>query len=192
MLVELFKHCIWQSEFKYDLKEYSYNVEKNNESVKKSNVGGFQSDFLDQSQEVIHPLINHIQEETAKFSKEAFNIDKRYSIGSMWLNINRNKDYNLVHTHPHCDFSGVYYITTPKDCGYLVFDNPYKDGMESHWLNVERPVSEYNIINSYTIKVIPVQYKMYIFPSYYKHSVEPNESGEDRISISFNLSPSDS
>ena len=191
MIVDIFKQCIWQSEFKCDLKEYSYDVEKNDESVKKSNVGGFQSNFLDRSQDVIKPLITHIQDETHKFSKQAFNIDKRYSIGSMWLNINRSKDHNLVHTHPHCDFSGVYYISTPKDCGMLSFENPYKEGMESHWLNVERPITEYNIINSYVIKVIPVQYKMYIFPSYYRHSVEPNESGEDRISISFNLNPSD-
>ena len=187
MIVDIFKQCIWQSEFKYDLKEYSYNVEKNNESVKKSNVGGFQSDFLDQSQDIIKPLITHIQDETHKFSKQAFNIDQQYKIGSMWLNINRNKDFNLAHTHPHCDFSGVYYIEVPKDSGYLVFDNPYKDGMESHWLNVERPITDYNIVNSYTIKVIPVKYKMYIFPSYYKHGVDPNNSGEDRISISFNL-----
>ena len=190
MLVELFKHCIWQSSFETSLVQYSYNIEKSSKPVYKSNVGGFQSDFLNLKDKEIQPLITHLQDETHKFSKAAFNIDKQYSIGSMWLNINRNKDYNLVHTHPHCDFSGVYYITTPKDCGYLVFDNPYKDGMESHWLNVERPVSEYNIINSYTIKVIPIQYKCYIFPSYFKHSVEPNTSTKDRISISFNLSPS--
>ena len=189
MLVELFKHCLWQSKFECDIIRYSYDVERNNKSVYKSNKGGFQSDFLDQSQEVIHPLINHIKEETAKFSKAAFNIDKQYSIGSMWLNINRSKDYNLVHTHPHCDFSGVYYISTPKDCGMLSFENPYKDGMESHWLNVERPVEEYNLINSHTIKVIPTRYRCYIFPSYFKHSVEPNMSEEDRISISFNLTP---
>ena len=172
-------------------KSYCYDVERNNKSVYKSNVGGFQSGTLDliaRSNTTL--LINHIQEETAKYSKTAFNIDKQYTVEQMWLNINRNKDYNLVHTHVTNDFSGVYYISTPKDCGYLVFENPYKDGMESHWLNVERPVSEYNIINSYTIKVIPIQYKCYIFPSYFKHSVEPNTSEKDRISISFNLSPS--
>ena len=186
MLVELFKHCLWQSKFECDLIRYSYDVERNNESVYKSNKGGFQSDFLDQSQEVLHPLINHIKEETAKYSKVAFNIDKQYSIGSMWLNINRNKDYNLVHTHPHCDFSGVYYISTPKDCGMLSFENPYKDGMESHWVNYQK--TEYNLYNSYTVNIVPVRHSLIIFPSYYKHGVDPNNSGEDRISISFNLS----
>ena len=189
MIKDLFKHSIWQSSFETDLVSYSYDVERNNKSVHKSNKGGFQSDLLDTSSDTLKPLVSFIQSETAKYSKAAFNIDKQYTIRSMWLNINRSKDYNVIHTHPHCDFSGVYYISTPKDCGMLSFENPYKDGMESHWLNVERPVEEYNLINSHTIKVIPTRYRCYIFPSYFKHSVEPNMSEEDRISISFNLTP---
>jgi uncharacterized protein (TIGR02466 family) len=34
----------------------------------------------------------------------------------------------------------------------------------------------------------PLEGRMLIFPSYLAHQVEPNESDEDRISVSFNLS----
>ena len=186
MIKDLFKHSIWQSNFYSELKEYSYNIERQDESVRKSNRGGFQSKLLDTSADILRPLITHIQNETHRYSKAAFNIDRHYAVGGMWININRHKDFNLTHTHPGCLFSGVYYITAPKDCGLLVFDNPYIDGMESHWYhNVN---TNYNIYNSFRIKVKPVAYSMILFPSYYKHSVDPNNGGEDRISISFNLS----
>ena len=27
-----------------------------------------------------------------------------------WANVNRGGDYNIVHTHPNCMWSGVYYV----------------------------------------------------------------------------------
>ena len=45
----------------------------------------------------------------------------------------------------------------------------------------------YNYFNSSTYKLNPIEKNLYLFPSWLKHYVEPNQLKKDRISISFNV-----
>ena len=83
-------------------------------------------------------------------------------------------------------FSGVYYISTPKDCGNIRFLNGHEKTMSYNWSG---HFKDYNNYNSLQWFLPSEKYKCYIFPSYLTHYVEPNlNPKEERISISFNLS----
>ena len=105
---------------------------------------------------------------------------------SAWININGPGAYNIPHTHPNSHLSGVMWIKVPKDSGNIVFDNP--SGHQA-----------YTEINSYTQEfkdqffihhcywLPPIEGRMIIFPSHLQHGVNENNSNDDRISVSFNI-----
>ena len=108
-----------------------------------------------------------------------------FKVQNMWININGNKDYNEVHTHPGCLFSGVYYISTPENCGDIEFFQSNSHLQNSHWNGIK--FSSYILENSSSWFLPSTKNEVYIFPSFYEHRVQPNLSHSDRISISFNV-----
>lgn len=76
--------------------------------------------------------------------------------------------------------SGVFYVTTPKDCGRLrLFDpRPFIIGAPD--------MKYYNDGNNYHY-FDPTPNLLVMFPGWLKHDVEPNLSDEERISIAFNF-----
>ena len=42
-----------------------------------------------------------------------------------WININGPNNYNIMHDHPMCDLSGVYYINVPENSGNIYFQSPH-------------------------------------------------------------------
>jgi len=111
--------------------------------------------------------------------------DNVYIISS-WININKSGDYNIKHSHPNCDLSGVFWIKTPENCGNLEFDNPTM-------------FEEYDLVNSCTDEFKdyskfhhswiyqPIEGRGLVFPSHLNHHVHENKSNDDRISVSFNI-----
>lgn len=104
----------------------------------------------------------------------------------MWLNVNTPGASNDRHTHPGADLSAVFWVKTPKESGMIEFENP------SHFVSfrlidsTQDDVKDpYNV--SHSIWVEPEEGSTVIFPSYMLHRVMPNESKEDRISISWNM-----
>lgn len=102
-----------------------------------------------------------------------------------WININGYRDYNTLHHHcgKHEDLSGIYYVKIPKDTDSAisfadprskVSANPF---YTANFLNYE----EY-------VRYEPSEGSLLLFPTFFEHQVEPNNSKEDRISIAFNLS----
>jgi uncharacterized protein (TIGR02466 family) len=80
--------------------------------------------------------------------------------------------------------SGVYYVSVPKsNMGNLVL---HRDDSAEFFLTskVERQPTAANMLSV----ECPVSESMfYLFPSWTKHSVERNESEDERISIAFNF-----
>ena len=105
-------------------------------------------------------------------------------LGNMWANINPPGGMNRAHQHPNSLWSGVYWIKTPKNCGQLKIDDPrsvacmtrprQKDGKKPDRLWRE---THYE----------PVAGRCIMFPSWLMHCVDPNESNDVRISVSFNF-----
>lgn len=185
---ELFKVPIYKTKLKLDNKKiikYCLELSKKNKGRIISNVGGWQSNDLKSSDSILNNLFLDIKKhgnEFAKFIKLPFPLYEN----ALWININGYKDFNIPHFHGNCLLSGVYYLQTPKDCGNILFENPANDLMQVNWLNEN--LKEKNNYTSEKWWLPSEESLLYIFPSWLKHSVEPNLNKKDkRISISFNL-----
>ena len=105
-------------------------------------------------------------------------------LGNMWANINPPGGMNRAHQHPNSLWSGVYYIKAPKGSGHLKIDDPrssaamcrpsQKDG--------EKPARLFRETH-----YEPIAGRCIMFPSWLMHCVDPNESNDIRISVSFNF-----
>ena len=76
--------------------------------------------------------------------------------------------------------SGVYYVKSVEEQGNIFFER--SDGAEYFLPKVET----HNYFNGSATSYKAITGALYIFPGWLKHSVQPNRTEEDRISISFN------
>lgn len=164
-----------------DLVEEIYKIKKNNEnSSKKSNLGGWQSHDVPMNvcEKQLANLVNSMTIAANKVS-ELYAVDWDLSINNFWININGYKDSNLPHNHPGSIFSGCYYVKCNDDSGKIVFNRP--DTQEDYMGSSVK--SDYTFA-TYSFQPNPGDFV--IFPSYLKHYVEQNMSDDVRISIAFN------
>jgi len=104
-----------------------------------------------------------------------------FVLNNLWINENKKGSSNTAHTHPECDFSGVYYVQVPKNSGHIRFEQfNLQDQNLGHFFYDSEFYDAYNIFNE--------KYQFMIFPSSYIHKVEINKSSKTRISLSFNVS----
>jgi uncharacterized protein (TIGR02466 family) len=101
-----------------------------------------------------------------------------------WANVNRRGDYNVVHTHPNCMYSGVYYVAPGK---------PDPDVPHGGLLELLDPREAANYIQV-TNTVLDARHffdnkpgRMLLWPSWVKHMVHPFAGDGERISIAFNV-----
>ena len=171
--------------------------QKNKEGEDKSNNGGYQSNFILPHKGSLDPLIKQIETNANIFAQQFLNKKVTQKITSIWMNINSYKDSNRVHNHPGSAISGVYYIKAPSSAGNIVFQHPsmnelgfYYNSFQSLPGDVNEP-EEYNQYNTSLVKAPAIENTLYLFPSWLMHFVESNmNKTEERISISFNISPS--
>lgn len=184
--IEPFKVPIYNIKLNLDnnlITEIAYNLKKESKGREVSNLGGWQSDDLDFEIDKLQSLYLEMFNNVHKFAS-SIDINNKMSITNAWININKYKDSNLLHFHPNCFFSGVYYVKTPKNSGNLVFYNPAFDGIEYAWDLTNKKF--FNSYNSSVYTVVPEEGDLYIFPGWLKHLVRPNMSKQDRITIAFN------
>ena len=105
-------------------------------------------------------------------------------LGNMWANINPPGGMNRAHQHPNSLWSGVYYIKAPKNCGYLKIDDPRSSAA------MVRPTQKKGTLPVRLYREThyePIAGRCIMFPSWLMHCVDPNESNDIRISVSFNF-----
>jgi hypothetical protein len=148
-----------------NLIDYLYNLKKILPSSSKSNIGGYQSPdnlYLDSNFFSLINIFNKIHNDITQ--------SQNSKLSSLWFNISSFTNYNDLHTHQniHSDnkLSGVLYLQTSKNSGNIKFYNPLS-------------------LNDSLI-IYPKKGDLLIFSQILPHSVEPNLSQEDRISIAFN------
>lgn len=169
-------------ELNKDLEKNILNLSKNDPGISKSNIKGWHSQNkiyeMPEYRELgklLFDMQNQIYEEEG--------LEPSPVIGNMWANINPKGAFNTSHIHSNCLWSGVYYVRTPNNCGNLNIKDPravslmtlpsYNKKLKPHqWREVS-----YN----------PVAGRCIMFPSWLEHYVEPNQSDDIRISISFNF-----
>lgn len=132
-----------------------------------------------------HPVISELSAKMAMFANDACgseDLDIQFEINNVtwWVNINDQFSYNVFHAHPKTDMIGLYYPKINEDSPQGQITLVRTDGSLSHEL--------YNSRNDYTYFTIKAeQGRAYLFPAHLLHFVSPNQTGEDRISISFNI-----
>ena len=184
MIQNLFPVPVYVNKIKssVDLKTICLDM-ANGESVKRSNKGGYQSPDV-ASNKNFSKLIYAIEFAANKFAVN-LGLKNNLKVDNLWVNVNGYKDYNLIHSHPKCVFSGAYYVSVPNNSGRLEFYSPAYEGIEYDWNN---NVQNRNITNSAILNYDLDENLLLIFPSWLKHQVEPNlNEKEKRISIAFNL-----
>lgn len=103
-------------------------------------------------------------------------------ITGLWANIGKPDVPHKAHAHPNNFFSGTYYAVTPGKANQITFHDPRpQPAIISPQPTKLSPENAGKI----TMDVQPGTLMMW--PSWFRHSVPPNPSSEDRITISFNL-----
>ena len=119
-----------------------------------------------------------IQSYDSQFNPDLF--DDRFA---WWININPKWGSNILHSHSNSHWSGVLYIQQPSEVegfsGMIEFVNPNQEGRE-----LAKILPKIGFDNM--IRIRPKTGQIVIFPSYLLHSVYPNNSDQDRITIAFN------
>ena len=151
--------------------------------------------MVDTDTSVFNCIMGYIQEYSNK-ALHQYATDQRWDsfltgewktvMNSCWVVSQQPGEYNPIHTHTHCNISGVLYLKVPQfdesiktktdDDGCIVFMGGASAGQDSTFVK-----------NTYTWK--PRVGDIFVFPSYLAHAVWPYEcsSGDpERRSISFN------
>ena len=183
--------------FKYKLENFkSYNEElskyiyklkdEDNKGLKKSNKGGWHSNFFNLG------IKNSIQHKfTLEIQKYIVDVFQNYGwstkkvpikISEMWAIINKNDDFNVLHSHPNCLLSAAYYVKAPPNCGKFEIECP-----NIARLNSFPAIEKTTELNLRTISLDISEGDLLIFPNYLPHKVAKNRSDSDRIVISFNV-----
>ncbi len=158
--------------------------------ITRSNAGGWQSagNLITWKERCVETFRQRIEKLVTNLLQELIRDDGkdrsfRLLIDS-WANINRRGDYNVVHTHPNCMWSGVYYVTP---------GNPDPDVPHGGLLELLDPREAANYIQV-TNTVLDARHfyenkpgRMLLWPSWVKHMVHPYVGGGERISIAFNV-----
>jgi len=103
-------------------------------------------------------------------------------ITGCWANINSAGASHAIHSHPNNFLSGVYYIQTQAGADTVNFHDP-----RPQTSIIRPPITELTAQNTDQVVVNVSKGTLLMFPAYLSHSVSRNESGQSRISISFNL-----
>jgi len=139
----------------------------------------FESKNIDNKLLNIDNLKKSIYSHTENYFKTwEFSKDLSCKINGIWFNIAGKNEYQEFHHHHDNLFSGVIYIQSPPNSGEIEFLNP---------LSSEAILMKKSIKFTQIYKIAPIESMILLFPSWLHHRVLPNNSPQDRISISFNI-----
>ena len=174
MIQELFPVALYREELNLNttaIAKYCLDMKSVVPGVQLSNVGGWQSPKLTGQHEPLDTLFISISK-AAQHYRDTIQYEHPLKINTLWVNINREKDYNLEHNHPNSVVSGVYYVKAQKKDGDLVLAHPASLLMAYDWH--ESDVKEFNKYNSAVWIIPPIENRLLLFPSWLRHSVKPN------------------
>ena len=157
---------------------------KKDKGIRRTNMIGWHSTTEMHQIPVFKPLVDELFKMQMEIYREEL-LSREPIIGNMWANINPPGGYNRPHIHPNSHFSGVYYIKAPQNSGEIVFNDPRSAAhmvMPDRVKDITPPSHLWR-----EVRVNPLEGRMLMFPSWLWHCVEPNESNDIRISVSFNF-----
>ena len=181
-----FPTLIYAEDFKLNTDELAQNIinwSNQDKGVKKTNVNGWHSETNMHEKPEYKLLVDELFKMVHQVFQEEF-LDREAKLGNMWANINYQGGYNKPHIHPNSLFSGVYYIKTPPNCGRLICNDP-RPGIQTCMPTRKKGQPPNHLWRE--VHLQPQENRAIMFNSWLWHSVEPNQSNEPRISVSFNF-----
>lgn len=121
-------------------------------------------------------LKNEIETQVINYTKGFSNTKYNIIIEDCWIANTAPKEHTVVHNHGTTHISGVYYFKTNEKDGNIYFLNPITSLMNSHFL----------VPDDY-VEYPPKEGLFLLFPSWLFHGVRSNDTKDNRISISFNV-----
>jgi uncharacterized protein (TIGR02466 family) len=149
-----------------------------------SNAGGWQSQDLLSSDLLgtpLAPIVDEVLLPACQQAMAALGSTKKLKTANFWVNINGKGHFNLPHSHDGSVLSGVFYLTNENSS--IAFTRQ-KDVFDYFLQTIN---SDYSTpLSFFEVKYTPIKNSLLIFPSWLWHSVERNDTDQDRISIAFN------
>lgn len=107
---------------------------------------------------------------------------KRFAMTDCWVNIMPRQVVHSLHLHPLSFISGSYYVSTPRGCSRIKFEDPRLDKFMAAPPKLPKVRAENRQFVSYRVEAG----SLVLFESWLRHEVSANHSQADRVSISFN------
>ena len=182
-----------------ELTDFVYNEENENPVGQIfSNRGGWQSNpYYHESENILFSTLNkHIRNYFSTtevglngVTSHLFRENLKFEYSGIWLNINKNGDYNQLHCHPTADLSGVIWIQVPTegDIGNIKFMSPHEFAEYKSFRMYNPQLRDNLTLPDYGYSFKPRPGTILLFPSHLYHEVEVNQTRNDRISASFNI-----
>tara|TARA_A200000159_G_C7126459_1_gene257011 strand:- start:37 stop:627 length:591 start_codon:yes stop_codon:yes gene_type:complete len=173
------KHPTLNQELERDIIAWS-NQEK---GVVRTNIKGWHSDTN------MNELPEYAKLVDMLYSAQRTIYDQEYYesepfLGNMWANINPPGGSNRAHIHPNSLWSGVYYVKAPQNSGQLKIEDPRSVALMSRPRQKDVPKPD-RLLREHHYE--PKTGRLIMFPSWLNHCVDPNNSNDIRISVSFNF-----
>ena len=175
-----------------DIKDQSLNLQlekdvinwmNQDKGITRTNVNGWHSTTDMHEKPEFKRLVNALYEAQKKIYIEE-HLESEPFLGNMWANVNPPGGMNRAHQHPNSLWSGVYYIKATENSGDLKIDDP------RNCASMIRPKQKQGKLPTRLYREThykPITGRCIMFPSWLMHCVDPNESNDIRISVSFNF-----
>lgn len=171
------------------LAQYISNIVRTEAGVKKTNLGGWQSDvdFFERDNSAVallrtrayHAVFRYLQAMAPPGSEEA---KYEVSIGSAWANVNNRSHENSPHVHPGAQISAVYYVDDGGSrAGGVRFVDPRAQASM-----VPSP-ARWTFGTGEHIRLQAVPGLFVLFPAWLQHYVVAHDGGKPRMTVSFNV-----
>ena len=183
---EFFPTSVFGKDVKLDndkLAQDIINWSNQDKGLQKTNYKGWHSQTDMHTKAEYRPLVDELMTMCKDIFKEEW-LDREPVLGNMWANINPREGMNQSHIHPNSLFSGVYYIKSNPQAGRLKIYDP-RPGAQIIMPARKKGKPPKHLWRDANLDPIPG--RIIIFPAWLWHAVEPNESNDLRISISFNF-----
>ncbi|MBX2986476.1 MAG: hypothetical protein KF802_01135 [Bdellovibrionaceae bacterium] len=175
-----------------DLREEALRLSEVDEAgiewSRKNYPGGYTSygsmDRLHEFSSSFEALRKRLDTHVAKFVKHLeLDVQPRdLQMRSCWVNVMPAQVVHTMHIHPLSVISGTYYVQTPAGAGSLKFEDPRL----GFFMGSPPAKAKAKPQNQRFYNLKPKAGDVVLFESWMRHEVPPNQSHQDRISISFN------
>ena len=183
---EFFPTSIFGKDIKLDNDKLAQDIvswSNQDQGVQKTNYKGWHSTTDMALKPEYHSLVNELVIMCKEVFKEEW-LDREPVLGNMWANINPKDGMNRPHIHPNSLFSGVYYVKSNPEAGKLKIYDPRPGAQIVMPARLEGQPPKHLWREA---SIDPFPGRIIIFPAWLWHAVEPNESNDLRISVSFNF-----